>query len=473
MNENLIQIVYDVIGETYLHYDLNQVVSAVARATTENYLKCFTNQGKNGRTRLVNKLRESGETLEPNTLNYTFFEGVIDCYVDSLVRGNESKQYTPKNDSERDIIATYEKFKNHPRCNELMRQQVIAQKQISPMYFGNTQMMKNCMTDIVGTVAEIYTYERQLEASKMQVSNQRFHAGNMEKISKEMISGLTHYKEGSLSIGNMSASTSIGKKRKNQEDALLLKQHPQNPNFKILVVADGMGGGDSGEVVSDYTVSKLSEWFESLPAAYYKDADRVAYALGDKIKEISEDMYQKYGGRAGSTFVGGIVCERETVVSNIGDSRAYVYSDKTKELTQVSEDESLVEILYKTKQIKNRDDMRFHKDSNKILQHIGASGEVVPRTCIIPNEDYDKLILVSDGVSDCLSDKDILTITKRTPREQLAQMLVQSALDNISYARPELSKEEYYSQISGGKDNTTAAVLDKKMKSRRGDEYDI
>lgn len=241
MNENLIQIVYDVIGETYLHYDLNQVVSAVAGATTENYLKCFTNQGKNGRTRLVNKLRESGETLEPNTLNYTFFEGVIDCYVDSLVRGNESRQYAPKNDSERDIIATYEKFKNHPRCNELMRQQVIAQKQISPMYFGNTQMMKNCMTDIVGTVAEIYTYERQLEASKMQVSNQRFHAGNMEKISKEMISGLTHYKEGSLSIGNMSASTSIGKKRKNQEDALLLKQHPQNPNFKILVVADGMG----------------------------------------------------------------------------------------------------------------------------------------------------------------------------------------------------------------------------------------
>lgn len=473
MNENLSQIIYDAIGETYTHYGFEQALGAVSRSVTANYFKGFTNQGKNGRTRLANKLRESGENLEPNTLNYTLFESVIDCYVDALIKGSTSMQYAPKNNNENDILVAYNNFRGHPRCREILRQQVIAQNQLSPMYLGKVEMARNCMTEIVGTIAQIYTYEKQLQTPKMQKSNQRFHAGNMEKASREMISGLTHNKEGSLRIGNMSASTSIGKKRKNQEDALLLKQHPQNPEFKILVVADGMGGGDSGEVVSDYTVSELSKWFEGIPVSYYKDADSVAHSLQEKIQQISEAMYQKYGGRAGSTFVGGIICEKETVVSNIGDSRAYVYSNKTKDLTQISEDESLVEILYKTKEIKNRDDMRFHKDSNRILQHIGMSGELHSKTSIIPNEDYDKLILVSDGVSDCLSDKDILAITRKTPREQLAQMLVQSALDSISYARPELSRDEYYSQILGGKDNTTAAVLDKKSKSRRGDEYDI
>ena len=471
MNESLNQVIYEAIGETYMKYDQYHVTEGVLRGITESFFKNFTNQNKESRVRLTNMLREAGEEINSNSLNYTFFEGVIDCYANALVKGYSLGQYVPKNDKERAILETYYKFKEHPRCKEILRSEIIAQRQISPTL--NKVMLRGQMLDIVSTISEAYEREIQVQQGKLQISNRRVHSGNMEKVSNEMISGLTHNKEGSLRIGNMAASTSIGKKRKNQEDALLLKQHPQNPNFKVLVVADGMGGGDSGEVVSDYTVSEISKWFETLPVAYYKDADKVALSLKSKIREISETMYEKYSGRAGSTFVGGIICERETVISNVGDSRAYVYSDRTKELTQISEDESMVEILYKTKEIETRDDMRFHRDSNKILQHIGEAGEIIPKMCIVPNEDYDKLILVSDGVSDCLSDKDILAITRRTPREQLAQMLVQSALDNISYARPELSREEYYSQILGGKDNTTAAVFDKKAKSRRGDEYDI
>ena len=474
MNENLSKIIYDAIGETYMKYGTYQTVVAVAKGISENNLNCFTNAGgKNARTRLINKLTEKGENSEPNTLNYTFFEGVMDCYIDSLARSYTSRQYAPRNNAERDILVAYNKYKDHPRCREILRHQVISKNQIDAMYFGNTEMMQNCMTNMIGSICEIYTYEKQFDTFKLQISNQKFHAANMEKVREEMITGLTHNKEGSLSIGNMSASTSIGKKRHNQEDAVLLKEHPQNPNFKILVVADGMGGGVSGEYVSNYTVEQISKWFENLPVVYYRDADRVELALQEKIQQISDVMAEKYRGNAGSTFVGGIVCETDTVISNVGDSRAYIYSDRTKDLTQVSEDESLVEALYKMGEIKTRDDMRFHKGSNGIFQYIGKLGRIDPKTKKIPNHSYDKLILVSDGVSDCLSDKDILTITARTPRNKLAQMLVQGALDKISYARPELSREDYHSKIDGGKDNTTAAVFDKKAKPRRGDEYDV
>ena len=151
-------------------------------------------------------------------------------------------------------------------------------------------------------------------------------------------------------------------------------------------------------------------------------------------------------------------------MTNVGDSRAYTYHKATNQLIQQSEDHSHVEDLYRAGLIQKRDDMRFHMQSNVITQHIGMVEDydraLTPNTWIIPNQDYDQLILVSDGVSDCLSDQDILVITQRTPREKLAQMLVSSALENTSTARPQLSRKTYYNQITGGKDNTSAVVFD-------------
>lgn len=473
MNEELSKIIFDLIGETYMSYDVNQVIVAVSKCVTENHFKGFTNKNKNTRTKVINKLKLMGEECTEGTLNYTFFEGVIDCYVDNLVSAYTLSEYVPKNNVERDVLVAYNRFKTHPRCKELLRQQVIVKKEIDSMYLGNAEVLKVCLADMLGIVMERYANQKQLEKPSLQMYNQKFHAANTEKVRGEMISGLTYAKEGSLEIGNMSANTSIGRKRKNQEDAVLIKEHPQNPNFKILVVADGVGGGDFGEIVSDYTISHISKWFENLPVVYYKNSNGVANALTEEIQNISSDMYQRFNGRGGSTFVGGVVCENETVISNIGDSRAYMYSAKNKELKQVSQDDSMVEVLYKTGEISRREDMRFHIQSHRILQSIGDASKVIPRIKIVSNKSYDKLILVSDGVSDCLSDKTIWAITQRTPREQLAQKLVESALNVISYARPELSREFYNAQITGGKDNTTVAVLDKKEKSRRGDEYDV
>lgn len=477
MNEELNQIIFDLIGETNERYGLYQVLAATSRGIVWGDFNCFTNQGKEARNRIFRKMDELSEPYGNGTANYTFFNGVIDCYIDTVVTAYNLNRFEVKTEKQRNLIEVYDYYREHPYCRDILRQQVIASNQIDAIALSNTDVMQKCMEEIVSTIAIEYDIEKNLENQRFQVTNQRFHTGNVEKVQEQLnetiISGLTHAKEGVVNIDNMSASTSIGKKRKNQEDALLIKQHPQNPDFKILVVADGMGGGDSGEVVSNYTVEQLSEWFENLPVAYYREPDRVAYVLNTKLQEISNDMYQKFYGRAGSTFVGGIVCEKETVISNIGDSRAYCYSERGNILTQVSTDDSIVEKLYRIGEVENRDDMRFHKDGNKILQCIGGSSELKPITSIVANRSYDKLILLSDGVTDCLSDKDIWTITSRTSRENLAQMLVQSALENTSYARPGLPMETYYSKIDGGKDNTTAVVLDKKSKSRRGEEYDI
>ncbi len=477
MNEELNQIIFELIGETNGKYSSYQALVATSRGIANGDFSCFTNQGKNARSRILQKLDEMQEMHGNNSLNYAFFNGVIDCYVDTVIKAYNFNRFEPKNEREKSLIEVYDYYKAHPYCRDILRQQVVATNQLDVIALSNPNILQNRIGEIVLTIASEYGIKKNLENPRFQVSNQRFHAGNMEKVQEklngEIISGLTHAKEGVINIDNMSASTSIGKKRQNQEDALLIKQHPQNPDFKILVVADGMGGGDSGEVVSDYTVKEIAKWFENIPVAYYRDADRVAHSLDKKLEEISNAMRERFYGRAGSTFVGGIICEKETVISNVGDSRAYAYSDRTNTLTQISKDDSVVEMLYKVNEIKDRDDMRFHKDGNKILQCIGGKDEIKPSTIIVENTDYDRLIFASDGVTDCLSDKDICVITKKTPRDKLAQTLVQHALENTSYARQGLSADDYFARIDGGKDNTTAVVFDKKSKSRRGEEYDI
>ena len=58
-----------------------------------------------------------------------------------------------------------------------------------------------------------------------------------------MISGLTEKTEGNINLGdNLYATTDIGKRRENQEDAILLIKDKENPKFKMIAVADGMGG---------------------------------------------------------------------------------------------------------------------------------------------------------------------------------------------------------------------------------------
>ena len=270
------------------------------------------------------------------------------------------------------------------------------------------------------------------------------------------------------------ATIDIGYRRKNQEDAVLILKHPQNPNFKMLAVADGMGGLNNGEHASNLTAQTMLNWFENLNPAYYssKYTNNLQQYFNQTIASANKKIYDMFQGSAGATFVGAVVNEEDTIISSVGDSRAYVYSGG--ELTQVTEDESLVQCLFKANDIAQKDDMRFHRRSNVITRHLGQNPTssvydyIEPQTKLIKNRDYDTLLLFSDGVTDCLSDEQIKAITKFTPRGMLAKTLVENAKNTTSYLREELySNPSYSPTIPGGKDNTTAAVYDKRSDYER------
>ena len=258
---------------------------------------------------------------------------------------------------------------------------------------------------------------------------------------------------------NLYASIDWGNKRKNQEDSVIILKHPQNPDFKILVVADGMGGLDSGEKASSYITQSITNWFEGLNPQYFaeQNLEALKQCFENEISNISKHLYHTYGGKTSSTFVGAIVAEKETIISHVGDSRAYVYSQG--ELHQLTEDDSISYDLWKKGAIQQKDDIRFYKKSNVVTKGMGFNEDTIPTTSTISNTNYDTLLLFSDGITDCLSDKDIMAITSNTPTRFLAKTLVDAAKSKNS-VQHHLNPDKYNTYILAGKDNTTAAIYD-------------
>lgn len=261
--------------------------------------------------------------------------------------------------------------------------------------------------------------------------------------------------------GNMHAVSDIGNYRKNQEDAFLIMQHPDNPDFKFMVVADGMGGCLYGEIASDIAVKEAREWFSKIDPRYYKETDKLNNNLeiSKMLRSIDHKIYKKTGGKGGTTFVCSIIGKDSTVLTNIGDSRAYIV--KGAELQQVTEDNSYTYNLWKEGIITRKDDIRFHKDSNLMTQSLGSDEYTYYNNeCVLLNNDsYDNILLFSDGVTDCISEDRIQIICRNTSSKDLAKNIVNYALSHNSIF--DKNDPEYNQIIEAGKDNTTAAVYSK------------
>lgn len=290
----------------------------------------------------------------------------------------------------------------------------------------------------------------------------------------------------SLNDGEMTAVTDIGNVKTRQEDSVLILYHPKNPDYKMLVVADGMGGSKNGHLASQEIVTQMVSWFESLPEEYMKENNNeyLCKAWAGKLTDISDDILRKHPGSL-STFVGAIVGEKYTTVASVGDSRAYVLGTND-ELYQLTIDDNVQykkwnekwTEMEKTKDVKNnlllkiaksneKDDLRFRKDSNIVTNGVGLNNLSGIKITVAENDKYKTLMLLSDGVTDCLSDNQIMAITKNTKPSEIAAALVNEAISRDSLEPGLAQSENYNTFIKAGKDNTTAAVYDN---TKGGDE---
>ncbi len=223
----------------------------------------------------------------------------------------------------------------------------------------------------------------------------------------------------------------VGRVRDANEDAALAQPGR-------YLVADGMGGHDSGELASEAALLTLRD----APVGQSFDDTRTAIAgllvqAQEKIGEFGSDT----GRRAGTTATGVVLAEGDEgpawVAFNIGDSRTYLYSQSA--LTQVSVDHSQVQELV-TAGYLTPEQARVDSRRNVITRALGAGmAEPLADYFAFAAVPGDIVVMSSDGLDGELDDAEIASIIAAADGdvEVAAASLVEAALasgahDNVT-----------------------------------------
>lgn len=262
------------------------------------------------------------------------------------------------------------------------------------------------------------------------------------------------------------AESNIGKLREKNEDFYGLFINDEDPNLILIAVADGLGGLHGSERASRYTIKKLGHFFEKSNPEDINHPNRYKLYLDRKIREINKTLPV-----GGTTLTGAILGKENLIIFNIGDSRTYGF--KNNKLIQLTEDDSKVWEIYKQGLVK-KDDIRFIYGNNIMTEAIdGLPWSIHPRYKIVNKNQYDALLLTSDGIHDILSDKTMEDIIINNINDP--QMIINRIIDiSVNGPADEISEESMediyaigdipFSKTQPGKDNATGMfVLTKKI----------
>lgn len=231
----------------------------------------------------------------------------------------------------------------------------------------------------------------------------------------------------SNAIWQSCARTDRGKKRKLNEDALLNK-----PEAGLWVVADGMGGHQSGDVASRLVVESLAE-FENGGTLDQRIRD-----ITGRLTKINDYLCAYAGGLEkgsiiGTTVVALLANGLQAAVVWAGDSRLYRY--RQGQLQQLSRDHSLLNELIRSGMTATMAEQLT--GANVITKAVGGQGELMLDIIRFDAECGDRYLLCSDGLDKELPDDDIAELMGATEYRRLADLLVDEALsrdgrDNIT-----------------------------------------
>ena len=193
------------------------------------------------------------------------------------------------------------------------------------------------------------------------------------------------------------------------------KEIPLDKNGALIVVCDGMGGMNAGEVASQLAVDTIKQRFSndklsdmvSSSASIKKYIERVIIAADAAIKDESKADHEKAG--MGSTIVLAWFVGSKVYVGWCGDSRAYRYNP-VDGLVRLSHDHSYVQELVDSGNLK--EELAFdHPNSNIITRSLGEPNRAAkPDVREFPLCNGDIILLCTDGICGMLRDSEIKNI---------------------------------------------------------------
>jgi protein phosphatase len=273
----------------------------------------------------------------------------------------------------------------------------------------------------------------------------------------------------------VAAWTTTGMVRTGNEDAFALlhacESRQDDVGESVLVLlADGMGGYEAGEVAAALTIQMLRQHllaqkpFTSLGGASAftteplgpwsraghirgpVDAETLKQLIRTALKDVNRQVFA--AARTPGTKRRGMGCTaeavyldgRQVVVGHVGDSRTYHLHEGR--FLQLTRDQTLVNRLVELGTL-TPEEAAFHPRRNELQQAVGGQPDVEPGMYSNPLRPGDWVVVCSDGVSNHISDADLkhMLQSEATSAEMAARRLVNLA------------------NIEGATDNATVVVI--------------
>ncbi|MDH4215271.1 MAG: Stp1/IreP family PP2C-type Ser/Thr phosphatase [Gallionella sp.] len=248
------------------------------------------------------------------------------------------------------------------------------------------------------------------------------------------------------------SQTHSGMVRSHNEDSVA-----SEPAYGLVVLADGMGGYNAGEVASGMAVSVvMSEISQRLQKECPTDRDKetgeelAVLLLRENIQKANASIFNaaqsqpQYAGM-GTTIVSGLFYDNRVAVGHIGDSRMYRLRGET--LETITRDHSLLQEQIDAGII-SVEDARISRNKNLVTRAVGIDAEVEAEVHVHDVLVGDIYLLCSDGLNDMVEDGDI----------QATLCAFQSNLPLAASQLIELAND------NGGRDNVSVILVKAKGK---------
>ena len=230
--------------------------------------------------------------------------------------------------------------------------------------------------------------------------------------------------------------TDTGRVREHNEDTIAT-----DPDVGLLVLADGMGGYNAGEVASGIAVKTITNLVrEGLLREDLASIDRStgltrpSIVLRDAITRANKIIYQTARSQAecegmGTTVVAALFYDNRISIAHVGDSR--LYRQRGSQIAQVTMDHSLLQELV-DRGFYSPEEAQRAANKNYVTRALGVEPQVEVEVQEHPVDKGDIFILCSDGLYDMVEDEDIrLTIsTFGANLDTVAKQLIQLANEN-------------------------------------------
>ncbi len=244
----------------------------------------------------------------------------------------------------------------------------------------------------------------------------------------------------------IASKTDVGVERKQNQDQVGVFYNQDQA--AILLLCDGMGGHNAGDVASEMAIYHVGNAWES--TENMTDPNIISEWLTDQIQTANAHIFEKANqyhdlSGMGTTIVAAVPLEdsAQVVLAHVGDSRIYIH--QVDELKQITKDHSFVQELLDMDMI-TKEEAQVHPQKNIVTRAVGIAANVDVDIDVVDFLVDDTLLLCSDGLTDMVEETEALAILtdESLSIEAKADQLVDVANDH------------------GGRDNISVVIAHRK-----------